>query len=109
MSIFYFGVTHHTTYFKAIAAQETWGKRLNFTNGIIWYVDKYIKDCSFLNCVIISNNGHDEYNNITQRMLLIWKDVWKHYPHYKWYARVWDDNYIVKENFEDTIKNKNYQ
>jgi hypothetical protein len=110
--IFYYGVTHHTSYKKALVAQNIWGKRLNPPNGIVWYINKYIvndsKAESDLRAHVISYYGDDVYNNITHRTLLIWEHVWKTYPSYQWYARVWDDNYIIKENFEEIISGKNY-
>jgi hypothetical protein len=34
-------------------------------------------------------------------MAAVWKHVAANYPGYRWYARFWDDNYVVVEHFEE--------
>ena len=36
-------------------------------------------------------------------MALIWKHVSENYPDFKWYARFWDDNYVIPSTFEALI------
>ena len=52
---------------------------------------------------VISYNEKDESDTITYRMALIWKHVSENYPDFKWYARFWDDNYVIPSTFEALI------
>ena len=52
---------------------------------------------------MISYNENDEYDTLTHRMALIWKHASEKYPDFKWYARFWDDNYVVPSTFEALI------
>jgi len=38
---------------------------------------------------------------------MIWKHVWKTYPGYDWYMRLWDDNFIIVERVEQVARNYN--
>ena len=41
--------------------------------------------------------------SVGYRMALIWKHVSENYPDFKWYARFWDDNYVIPSTFEALI------
>ena len=49
----------------------------------------------------------DSTENITFRMAAVWRHVAQNYGGYEWYARFWDDNYVVVKDFEDIIKGHN--
>jgi hypothetical protein len=89
---FYFGCTHSSQDAKLQTAIRTWAGPL----GVIWYRDTAGAGVNH----VISHPGGNAYNQITWRLILIWKHVYNHYPDYNWYVRLWDDNYIIKPSFE---------
>ena len=49
---------------------------------------------------MISYNEKDESDTLTYRMALIWKHVSENYHDFRWYARFWDNNYVIPSTFE---------
>ena len=100
--VFYFGVTHSANiHSKLDACLQTWCSRIHAHTGrrVIWYSNAPDPRIDH----VISYEGGDEYSLITYRMALIWKHVSETYPDFQWYARFWDDNYVIPETFESLI------
>ena len=100
--VFYFAVTHSANiHSKLDASLRTWCRRVYLHTGrnVIWYSNAPDPRIDH----VISYNEKDESDTITYRMALIWKHVSENYPDFKWYARFWDDNYVIPSTFEALI------
>ena len=95
-SIFYFGVTHSSSNGRVEVAKATWADPLQ----VVWYSNEARPGVNH----VVSNPSGNAYDQLTWRMMLIWKHVYENYKGYDWYARVWDDNYIIQDTFESLVK-----
>ena len=100
--VFYFAVTHSANiHSKLEASLRTWCRRVYLHTGrkVIWYSNAPDPRVDH----VISYNEKDETDTITYRMALIWRHVSENYPDFKWYARFWDDNYVIPSTLEALI------
>ena len=94
--LFFFGITHESVAELAHKAHVTWGRHCNAGHGLVWYSNG---EDPVLNATVISLGAGDAYANITHRVLAVWQHVWRHYPDYDWYVRLWPDNYAFPDRF----------
>jgi len=123
--IFYFAITHSSNTDRGLvnASIATWCRRV-VGRPVVWYsnkaqpgVDHVISFDGVRLCLIFKLDAfflmhfnpfqEDSTENITFRMAAVWRHVAQNYGGYEWYARFWDDNYVVVKDFEDIIKRHN--
>lgn len=50
---------------------------------------------------------HDQYDKLTEKVYLTFKDIYKRYNNYDWYLKSDDDTFIFVDNLRNFLSNKN--
>ena len=102
VAVSYFALTHSSNINSRLdACLSTWSSRVQKHTGrrVVWYSNAPDPRIDH----VISYRPMDDLDTLTRRMALVWKHVSENYPGFEWYARFWDDSYVIPATFEELI------